>query len=441
MSDSKCGHYRIMRLYLPFAAAMAALAIPAGLTATKANSLPADNEKLALTGAKIYPSPSEPPIADGVVVVRGAKIAAVGKSGSVAIPADAKVLDCKGLIVAAGFQNSHVHFTEAKWDNAASQPAAQLGQDLSDMLTRYGFTTVVDLASSLPNTTALRVRIQSGEIPGPRILTAGGGVYPPKGTPFYLRDTLPPAVLEYLEAVEEPATPDAARKLVLAEINGGADVVKLFVGALLSPTEVRVMPPEIAAAAVAEAHRHGRMVFAHPSNLEGLEVALEGGVDVLAHTTPMSGRWDAALIPKLKEHGMSLIPTLKLWGYELHKAEAPPAAVQQYDAAAAGQLLQYRRAGGQILFGTDVGYMTDYDPSEEYALMSQAGLTGMQILDSLTTAPAARFGESASRGQVAPGMDADIVVLAADPARDARNFASVRYTIRRGRVIYPVPSN
>jgi len=73
--------------------------------------------------------------------------------------------------------------------------------------------------------------------------------------------------------------------------------------------------------------------------------------------------------------------------------------------------------------------------------MGRAGLTAMQILDSLTTAPAARFGEAQSRGRVAPGMEADIVVLGADPTRDVRNFASIRYTIRHGQVIYRVPQN
>jgi imidazolonepropionase-like amidohydrolase len=414
-----------------------ALALTFGLSASPQTT----DSALALTGAKIYTSPDAPPLTNGVVLIRAGKIAAVGAARSVRIPADAKVLDCSGLVVTAGFQNSHVHFTQAKWDGAASQPASQLAGYLADMLTRYGFTTVVDLASSLQNTTALRTRIQSGEIPGPRILTAGGAVYPPNGTPFYLRETLPPIALKYIEGVEEPATPEAARKLVAAEINGGADVIKLFVGALMSHTEVKLMPPDVVAAAVAEAHQHGRLVFVHPSNLEGATIAINAGVDVLAHATPMSGKWDDAFVAKMKANGTSLVPTLKLWGYELRKSAEPPDPIERYNATAASQVLQFERAGGQILFGTDVGYMTEYDTTEEFELLSRAGLTPMQILATLSTAPAARFGESASRGRIAPGMDADLVVLDGDPSQDARNFAKVRYTIRAGRVIYPVPAN
>ncbi len=89
-------------------------------------------------------------------------------------------------MITAGFQNSHVHFTESKWDNAADQDAKQLSANLTAMLNRYGFTTVVDTASDIVNTVALRTRIERGELRGPRILTAGWALYPPNGIPFYL---------------------------------------------------------------------------------------------------------------------------------------------------------------------------------------------------------------------------------------------------------------
>ncbi len=407
---------------------------------SRKHAFAAEGKTLALVGAKIYPSPTEAPIADGVVLVRDGKVAAVGKEGTVRIPADAEKLDCTGLVITAGFQNSHVHFTEPKWDDAAHQPASKLSAQLADMFTRYGFTTVVDLASFLDNTVALRSRVESGEVVGPRILTAGEPLYPAGGTPFYVKGALPRATIAYMESNLEPATPAAAVAVVQHDVAGGADVIKLFTGSLISPTEVKPMPAAVAAAAVTEAHRHNRLVFAHPSNLEGLEIALNAGVDVAAHTTPLSGKWSDALIAKMKAHHMSLIPTLMLWISEAMKGGDTPAQADHFANAGVGELGQYGRAGGQILFGTDVGYMPDYDPTEEYILMARA-LTPMQILASLTTAPAARFGESKTRGRVAPGMDADLVVLAADPAADARNFAKVRYTIRDGNLIYPASAH
>ena len=97
---------------------------------------------------------------------------------------------------------------------------------------------------------------------------------------------------------------------------------------------------------------------------------------------------------------------------------------------------KFAAVGGQVLFGTDVGYMTAYDPTREYELLAKAGLTPMEILASLTTAPAARWKEQDRRGRIAAGMDADMVVLDADPADSPRNFAAVRCTIRGGEVIY-----
>jgi imidazolonepropionase-like amidohydrolase len=68
--------------------------------------------------------------------------------------------------------------------------------------------------------------------------------------------------------------------------------------------------------------------------------------------------------------------------------------------------------------------------------MGQAGMSAMQILASLTTAPAARWNESGRRGRIAPGLDADLVVLEADPGQDVRRFAAVKCVVRAGKVIY-----
>ena len=212
--------------------------------------------------------------------------------------------------------------------------------------------------------------------------------------------------------------------------------MKLFTGSLVERDKVKPMPVDVARAAVDEAHRNNKLVFTHPSNFVGIQVALDSRVDVLAHTTPIVGLWDDALIAKMLAIHMSLVPTLKLWEFEAAKENATFEEQRAFAEKGARQLGAFSKAGGQVLFGTDVGYMTDYDPLEEFILMKDAGLTPMQILASLTTAPAARFKESEKRGTIAPGMEADLVVLNADPAEDVTNFANVRFTIRGGRIIF-----
>jgi len=89
-----------------------------------------NNHSLALVGAKIYPSPTAAPIVNGIVLVKGGRILAVGETSRIRIPTDATRIDCTGLFMTAAFWNSHVHFTEAKWQSAITQPASQLADNL-----------------------------------------------------------------------------------------------------------------------------------------------------------------------------------------------------------------------------------------------------------------------------------------------------------------------
>jgi imidazolonepropionase-like amidohydrolase len=169
--------------------------------------------------------------------------------------------------------------------------------------------------------------------------------------------------------------------------------------------------------------------------MEGVRIAMNAGVDVLAHTTSAPGTWTQDLIDDVVRHKMSLIPTLKLWKSVTEGAPDPAIGEGMLQNGVA-QLKAFSRAGGAVMFGTDVGFMHDYDPTDEYVYMARA-LSPMQVLAALTTAAAEKFKEGDRRGRIAVGMDADLVVLGSDPAQDVRNFADVRYTIRQGRIIYP----
>jgi imidazolonepropionase-like amidohydrolase len=104
------------------------------------------------------------------------------------------------------------------------------------------------------------------------------------------------------------------------------------------------------------------------------------------------------------------------------------------------EVKSYSDAGGQILFGTDIGYLTDYPLlTREFELLARAGLTFDQILATLTTAPAARFGFAQTTGRVAAGQDADLVVLNGDPTRDIKAFSRVALTLRSGKIMYRDP--
>src|ERR1700739_2175487 len=385
--------------------------------------------RLALVGGTIYPAPFQPPISNGVVLIENGKIIKVSAKANLQFPPDGETIDCTGRTIVAGFWNSHVHFTEPKWENAANLPATQLTKQLQEMLTRYGFTSVVDTGSLLPNTVAIRARIESAQVSGPHILTAGSPLFPKDGIPYYVLDNLPP---ELVKMLDQPATPEEAVRVVDEHVANGADIIKLFtVSPIRREGKVIFLPmsPDIVQAATAEAHRKGKLVFAHPSLVEGAELVIRGHVDVLAHTVEDSEHWDNSLVTRLKAANVSLIPTLTLFSGE----NGPDAAHQ----GILREVKSYCDAGGQILFGTDVGYLTDYPLlTREFELLHRAGLTFDQILAALTTAPAARFGVAATAGRVAAGHDADLVRRNGDPTRDIKAFSRVAFTLRSGNIIY-----
>jgi imidazolonepropionase-like amidohydrolase len=384
---------------------------------------------LALVGAKIYPSPTERAIENGSILVHDGRIVAMGPSAAVKVPHGARVVDCKGLIVTAGFWNSHVHILTPGLLHAEKLSSQQIASQLEEMLTRWGFTTVFDIASVLDNTTLIRRRIESGEVKGPRILTVGEPFWVKGGTPIYVRG--------FLEAnhinIPEVESPTQATERVRQQIRDGADGIKIFANSI-EQDGILTMPLDLARAIVAESHRAGKPVFAHVSNDQGIDVAVQSGVDILAHTTPAGDFWRPSFVERLTAANMALTPTLTLWEVE-YKGSDPDELKKGLDKAAQ-QLKAFSQAGGQILFGTDVGYIERFDTAEEYAWMSRAGMSFQQILASLTTNPAQRFGDSTHSGRIAKGMDGDLVVLRADPAQDAIAFSKVRYTIRGGEIIH-----
>jgi imidazolonepropionase-like amidohydrolase len=377
---------------------------------------------LALVGAKVYRTPTAEPIADGAVLVAAGKIVAVGPRGQVAVPTSARVMDCAGKVVTAGFWNSHVHFSEPAWRGAATAPAARLEEHLRDMLLRWGFTTVYDLGSRPDDTLGLRRRIESGELAGPRIFTMGM-FFPKNGRPSYARDDVALPLL----ATAEESSALARRYLAL-----GLDGVKLFTGSFQGVDRPVVhMEPAVAAAAVSVAHAEKKPAFAHPQDRRGVDIALDSGVDVLAHTIPSEGQFTPDELARMKAQHVALVPTLAVWTHFVYG----DAATRSLDAAV-DEVRSYFAEGGTILFGTDVGYDTEYDTTQELEYMGRA-MPWQDVLASLTLNPSHYFGRS-DAGKIDVGVVADLVVLDGDPAVDVRNLARVRATIRAGKVSYQV---
>src|ERR1700709_186212 len=152
-------------------------------------------QTVALTGGTVYASPESAPLADAIVGMSHRVVTAIW--------------------------NSHVHFTQAVWDNAANAPAASLQQSMRNMLTQWGFTTVWDLGSDHEDSLRLRRRVNSGEVAAPKILLAGN--FSPKGGH--------PVCLPASIQLPEIGTPDEGTRAATEDLRIGMDGIKLFVGA------------------------------------------------------------------------------------------------------------------------------------------------------------------------------------------------------------------
>ena len=334
-----------------------------------------------------------------------------------------KEVDVAGAVVTAGFWNAHVHLTEPAWRGVRRAPAAVLQTALDDLFNSRGFTSAVDLGSNPFETQVLQRRVESGELAGPRIRSAGTGVYPERGLPFYIRDEL-----SWLEKAYTPTPAGRVGVTYALRRNRwqGAEVVKLFTGAYVEPATVKPMRPAVARTAVRLAHRRGMPVFAHTSDKVGLQVALDAGVDVIAHV-PDTTEGTGPLLREAASRGTWLVPTLDMFAQTVTR---DPAYLEPIYAS----LALFREAGGRLLFGTDVGYLPDHATDGELAALRTCGLGAHEVLAMLTTNPAQELGGPAETGTVTQGAPADLVVLGSPTLTDPLDLADVSMTIRAGLV-------
>lgn len=379
---------------------------------------------LAIENVRVYGDPEAAARPRSTVLIDDGRIVRVEED--VRPPPGAEVMAGGGATLVAGFWNLHVHLTEPFWPAAVRAGADAVNERLEEMFSRRGFTSVVDLGSDPRVTLRVRDGLRTGLYRGPELRTAGVPIYPAGGLPYYVRDSVPFYVRWRLP---RPANPRAAVRAVGRTLDRGCDLVKLFTGSYRARGEVVAMPEAIASAAVAAAHARGKLTFAHPSNLAGMQVAWASGVDVLAHAPDTTEGVDDALLGRLAADGRSMVPTLQMFASTI-------STQRSYLDPIYGIVRRFAAAGGELVFGTDVGFMSDHSTDGEFAGLAAAGIGWRAILRMLTTGPARRWGVGDRVGRVAPGMAADLCLLDGDPATDVAAFARVRATVRGGRCLW-----
>jgi imidazolonepropionase-like amidohydrolase len=196
-----------------------------------------------------------------------------------------------------------------------------------------------------------------------------------------------------------------------------------FTGILETGTPLAELQPLLDRLA-AEGIRAPRILATGGASLEGVEVL---GGD--------AANWTDARISELLAAEATVVPALALFLPDGEATDAEVDRAQEALASAQDRLQALSAAGGRLAFGSGFGWGASQDPLLELELMEEAGIGFAALLESLTTEPAMRFG-SDDRGEVEPGMIADLVLLDGDPRADLNAFERVRWVLQAGVPVY-----
>jgi imidazolonepropionase-like amidohydrolase len=391
-------------------------------------------ERMILSGALLIDGSGAAPVAGRAVVVEGGRIAAV--VGEREAPSGTtRRLD--GLTLLPGLINCHVHLCfGAEPDPATAMRTEAYAATVIKAVLRArqtveaGVTTVRDLGGRDYAELAVRDAIRHGLIAGPRMLCAGRGICMTGGHGWQLIG-------------READGPDDVRKAVREQLKAGADVIKLFAtGGVMTPgvdpNSAQLTQDEVRAA-IEEARKAGRRTAAHAQGSDGIAHCLEGGITTIEHGIYLT----EALCQRMARDGVALVPTL----IAPHAIAAggvaagiPEFAVSKSLAVRDRHTESFRmalRLGVPIAAGTDAG--TPLNPHgsivPELELMVKAGLAPLAAIHAATAGAARALGLEHETGRVAPGLAADLLAVAGNPAERIQALDEVRLVMTQGRTL------
>ena len=400
---------------------------------------PALAEPILLKPARVFDGVNPAPHEGWSVLVDGDRIAAAGPN--VTAPAGARVIDLPGATLMPGLIEGHSHlflhpYNEALWDDQvlheplALRTARAVVQ--AERTLDAGFTTERDLGTEGAGfaDVGLKQAIDQGIVPGPRLLVStkaivARGAYGPKG--FEPGVPIP-------QGAQEVAGPDEIVRAVRDQVAGGADIVKFYADyhwGKGEPSRPTLSQAELNAG-VAAAHDAGRLVAVHATTAEGMRRAVLAGADTIEH----GYNGTAEIFKMMHDRGTALCPTIAASEayarYFQHWDGREPAPESVEENRRSFQLAM--KAGVPICMGGDVGVYSHGRNWLEMETMQRAGMPAPQVLISATSRNAHIF-RLTDRGEVKPGLLADLVAVDGDPTRDVSAVEHVRLVMKDGQLV------
>jgi imidazolonepropionase-like amidohydrolase len=376
---------------------------------------------------------------DMTVIVRGRRIAAVGKSRAIKIPKGARVINALGKFLIPGLWDMHVHIGDDDFDKKAYL-----------RLFIVNGVTGIRIMNGGPAHHVWRKEIESGALLGPRMVIASRIIDGPNS---FLSDTVK------VSNVQE------ARAAVRQAKQEGADFVKVHDN----------LPREAYFAIIAEAKTLGLPVAGHvPAAITAKEAA-EAGQKSIEHFTGLTeAETDTAkadpLIGFFKKNHTWVCPTLIMrtnyavlddrsladdprlryvkpswrnsWLKMTNGSGSMPATewanrreTVRREKALVGR---FQKAGVGILAGTDDSnpyVIPGFSLHDELLMLVESGLTPLQALQAGTLNPARFFSQLDSLGTIEKGKFADLVLLNANPLQDIGNTTRINAIVVNGRFL------
>ena len=420
-------------------------------------------ERTALVGGTLVDGTLSDPIRNSVVLIEGERIVAVGTVGTLAVPADAKVISTEGMTVLPGMWDMHVHLMinghadYAHWDKTYPAQFRNVIMPASaKQLLLAGVTGARDLGGPLEDSIAVRDAINAGTIPGPTLFVSG---------PFIQKKPYP-GTEQFRWGVDSPSD---ARAKVRRIAEAGVDVVKLIDQDQMSDAEI--------AAIVDEAHKHGLPVVAHAHRPEEIRRGLKAGVDCFEHTgLAAAPEYPADVVAALRERTGNMSAGPLFWtptieglynfpytvknhefidGDEWHEGLTPEIVQDIRQSLAHPERIGYfqqtpqrwptlqrkfqqlRENGVVLLVGTDSGIPMKFHSGSTWneldVWVNKLGVPAIDAIRSATYWPAVAMKADQDYGSVTEGKYADIIAVKGDVLKQVALLQHVDIVVKHGK--------
>jgi len=434
---------------------------------------PARAQTLAITGATVIDGTGKAAVSDATVLIKDGRIAAVGASRDVAVPAGARRLDASGKYVIPGLMDANLHLylngdleTLIKYEDRYHEIVLEAAQ----ITLKTGQTTVFDTWGPRAALIKARDMINAGQAPGSRIYLAGNiiGFDGPLSADFRGPSAahVSKAFAKRINETWEQGTgrkllwmtPDEVRAAIREYTRKGVDFLKYGASGHVDMNFV-TFSPRAQRAIVEEGHQAGMTVQAHTTSVESLDLAIEAGLDIVTHgdisgpTRPIPDETIRKLVER--KVAVSALPVTERHLQALEK-HAPEGILNPYLRVAKTNHRNMIKAGVAMLVSTDAGIQHPVLLAESRTLAAdtvdprvklgeghfnalvafeELGMDRMEILKSATSNVARAYKLDAKIGTLEPGKIADLVILDANPLESARNYRRIHTVIKDGKVV------